>query len=221
MRFGHVPAQTGWTADRGKSTGSIGTTPAGKYSAWEFHQNDRSVREVLKRGIDIAWLNCWNWTVEKRKRWSRIRWFFLWGRCTDRWNRNDRFPDKAGLFKDRSGRNGASGCSIEILDQSGNVIESWISADHPHEIIGTLTPGKSYIMRETGAPDGFAYAEEIPFTVSEDGTVEWISMQDKPTHVEITKYSVTEKGTAGARMELGGEGRGTLVDSWVSDRAPM
>ena len=35
-------------------------------------------------------------------------------------------------------------------------------------------------MRETGAPDGFAYAEEIPFTVSEDGTVERISMQDTP-----------------------------------------
>ena len=58
-------------------------------------------------------------------------------------------------------------------------------------------------MRETGAPDGFAYAEEIPFTVSEDGTVERISMQDKPTHVEITKYSVTgEKELPGARMEL-------------------
>ena len=74
-------------------------------------------------------------------------------------------------------------------------------------------------MRETGA-DGFAYAEEIPFTVSEDGTVERISMQDKPTHVEITKYSVTgEKELPGARMELWEEKEGgTLVDSWVSDR---
>ena len=104
------------------------------------------------------------------------------------------------------------GAQIEILDQSGNVIESWISADHPHEIIGTLTPGKSYIMRETGAPDGFAYAEEIPFTVSEDGTVERISMQDKPTHVEITKKEQDgRKGTAGgADGTLGGEGRRNL-----------
>ena len=129
-------------------------------------------------------------------------------------------PTKLVFSKTDLGGTELPGAQIEILDQSGNVIESWISADHPHEIIGTLTPGKSYIMRETGAPDGFAYAEEIPFTVSEDGTVERISMQDKPTHVEITKYSVTgEKELPGARMELWEEKEGgTLVDSWVSDR---
>lgn len=129
-------------------------------------------------------------------------------------------PTKLVFSKTDLGGTELPGAQIEILDQSGNVIESWISAAHPHEIIGTLTPGKSYIMRETGAPDGFAYAEEIPFTVSEDGTVERIFMQDKPTHVEITKYSVTgEKELPGARMELWEEKEGgTLVDSWVSDR---
>lgn len=70
-------------------------------------------------------------------------------------------PTKLVFSKTDLGGTELPGAQIEILDQSGNVIESWISADHPHEIIGTLTPGKSYIMRETGAPDGFAYAEEI------------------------------------------------------------
>ena len=68
-------------------------------------------------------------------------------------------------------------------------------------------------MRETGAPDGFAYAEEIPFTVSEDGTVERISMQDKPTHVEITKYSVTgEKELPGRGWN---SGRRRKAEPWL------
>ena len=123
-------------------------------------------------------------------------------------------PTKLVFSKIDLGGTELPGAQIEILDPSGNVIESWISADHPHEIIGTLTPGKSYIMCETGAPDGFAYAEEIPFTVSEDGTVERISMQDKPTHVEITKYSVTgEKGNCRGRGW--NSGRRRKAEPWL------
>lgn len=188
---------------------------------WEFHQNDRSVREVLKRGNRYRLVELLELDGGKTEEVESNQMIFSLG--------NDAQIDGIGMIdsptklvfsKTDLGGTELPGAQIEILDQSGNVIESWISADHPHEIIGTLTPGKSYIMRETGAPDGFAYAEEIPFTVSEDGTVERISMQDKPTHVEITKYSVTgEKELPGARMELWEEKEGgTLVDSWVSDR---
>lgn len=121
-------------------------------------------------------------------------------------------PTKLVFSKTDLGGTELPGAQIEILDQSGNVIESWISAAHPHEIIGTLTPGKSYIMRETGAPDGFAYAEEIPFTVSEDGTVEadfHAGQADARGNHKIQCDG--RKGTAGgADGTLGGEGRRNL-----------
>ena len=218
-----VPAQTpDGLPIEWKSTGSTGrTSRQGNTVLWEFHQNDRSVREVLKRGNRYRLVELLELDGGKAEEVESNQMIFSLGDDAqiDGIGMIDS-PTKLVFSKTDLGGTELPGAQIEILDQSGNVIESWISADHPHEIIGTLTPGKSYIMRETGAPDGFAYAEEIPFTVSEDGTVERISMQDKPTHVEITKYSVTgEKELPGARMELWEEKEGgTLVDSWVSDR---
>ena len=218
-----VPAQTpDGLPIEWKSTGSTGrTSRQGNTVLWEFHQNDRSVREVLKRGNRYRLVELLELDGGKTEEVESNQMVFSLGDDAqiDGIGMIDS-PTKLVFSKTDLGGTELPGAQIEILDQSGNVIESWISADHPHEIIGTLTPGKSYIMRETGAPDGFAYAEEIPFTVSEDGTVERISMQDKPTHVEITKYSVTgEKELPGARMELWEEKEGgTLVDSWVSDR---
>ena len=218
-----VPAQTpDGLPIEWKSTGSTGrTSRQGNTVLWEFHQNDRSVREVLKRGNRYRLVELLELDGGKTEEVESNQMIFSLGDDAqiDGIGMIDS-PTKLVFSKTDLGGTELPGAQIEILDQSGNVIESWISADHPHEIIGTLTPGKSYIMRETGAPDGFSYAEEIPFTVSEDGTVERISMQDKPTHVEITKYSVTgEKELPGARMELWEEKEGgTLVDSWVSDR---
>lgn len=218
-----VPAQTpDGLPIEWKSTGSTGrTSRQGNTALWEFHQNDRSVREVLKRGNRYRLVELLELDGGKTEEVRSNQMIFSLGDDAqiDGIGMIDS-PTKLVFSKTDLGGTELPGAQIEILDQSGNVIESWISAAHPHEIIGTLTPGKSYIMRETGAPDGFAYAEEIPFTVSEDGTVERIFMQDKPTHVEITKYSVTgEKELPGARMELWEEKEGgTLVDSWVSDR---
>ena len=218
-----VPAQTpDGLPIEWKSTGSTGrTSRQGNTALWEFHQNDRSVREVLKRGNRYRLVELLELDGGKTEEVRSNQMIFSLGDDAqiDGIGMIDS-PTKLVFSKTDLGGTELPGAQIEILDQSGNVIESWISAAHPHEIIGTLTPGLSYILRETGAPDGFAYAEEIPFTVSEDGTVERIFMQDKPTHVEITKYSVTgEKELPGARMELWEEKEGgTLVDSWVSDR---
>lgn len=108
-----VPAQTpDGLPIEWKSTGSTGrTSRQGNTVLWEFHQNDRSVREVLKRGNRYRLVELLELDGGKTEEVESNQMIFLWGRCTDRWNWNDRFPDKAGLFKDRSGRNGASGCS--------------------------------------------------------------------------------------------------------------
>lgn len=149
-----VPAQTpDGLPIEWKSTGSTGrTSRQGNTVLWEFHQNDRSVREVLKRGNRYRLVELLELDGGKTEEVESNQMIFSLGDDAqiDGIGMIDS-PTKLVFSKTDLGGTELPGAQIEILDQSGNVIESWISADHPHEIIGTLTPGKSYIMRETGA----------------------------------------------------------------------
>ena len=62
------------------------------------------------------------------------------------------------------------GAHIQILDKNGNVVEEWDSTKEAHEVTGLKT-GETYTLRETVAPDGYAVAEDITFTIEADGTV--------------------------------------------------
>lgn len=63
------------------------------------------------------------------------------------------------------------GATLQIIDEDGNVVEEWVSTDEAHFIEGKLIAGKEYTLRETIAPDGYEIANEIKFTVNEDGSV--------------------------------------------------
>ncbi|MDD7434719.1 MAG: SpaA isopeptide-forming pilin-related protein, partial [Peptoniphilaceae bacterium] len=72
------------------------------------------------------------------------------------------------------------GASIQILDkETGEVIDEWVSREEPHRIIG-LVVGKTYMMKETIAPNGYAIAEPIEFTVADTAEIQKITMQDRP-----------------------------------------
>lgn len=62
-----------------------------------------------------------------------------------------------------------------------------VSEDRPHEIIGKLIAGKTYILKEVIPADGYAIANEISFTISLDGSVDTVTMKDDTTKVEIHK----------------------------------
>lgn len=113
------------------------------------------------------------------------------------------------------------GASLTLTDESGTVVESWISSDKPHVICG-LTDG-TYVLTEVSAPDGYDTAESITFTV-EDGKVAsgTIVMYDAPTDKSITisKQNITNKRELpGAQLVLT-DASGTAVDSWTSGRQP-
>ncbi|MGE9993924.1 SpaA isopeptide-forming pilin-related protein, partial [Peptoniphilaceae bacterium SGI.137] len=72
------------------------------------------------------------------------------------------------------------GATIQILDkETGEVIDEWVSGEKPHRIIG-LVVGKTYMMKETIAPKGYATAEPIEFTVADTAEIQKIVMQDRP-----------------------------------------
>ena len=54
-----------------------------------------------------------------------------------------------------------------------------------------LTAGKTYWLCEVKPAPGFAWAEDVKFTVSQDGSVDVVLMEDKPTVVRITKTDIT------------------------------
>ena len=112
------------------------------------------------------------------------------------------------------------GAHIVIKDKDGNIVDEWISTDKPHEIVGELIAGEEYTMIEEGAPDGYGYAEEIKFTVSKDGTIDKVVMEDKPTHVTISKTDITtDKELPGAHIVIKDKNN-QVVDEWISTDKP-
>ncbi len=104
---------------------------------------------------------------------------------------------------DITGQKEVPGARLQILDAEGNIVEEWVSVETPHPVAAVLTPGESYTLREILSPDGYAYAADITFTVSEEGIEEQVVMADTQTRVLVTKTDITgEKELSGAKMQI-------------------
>ena len=95
------------------------------------------------------------------------------------------------------------GATLQIIDENGNVVEEWVSADEAHLVEGKLIAGKEYTLRETIAPDGYEIANEIRFTVNEDGSVTEVVMYDELTPVTNTPYTGDNHSNFAAFAMLG------------------
>ena len=71
------------------------------------------------------------------------------------------------------------GAVLTLSDESGAVLEEWISGTGEHVITGALKPGTVYILSEKSAPDGYLTAEKVTFTVSVDGRIDRVIMEDQ------------------------------------------
>ncbi|MFR5733961.1 MAG: prealbumin-like fold domain-containing protein [Clostridium sp.] len=65
------------------------------------------------------------------------------------------------------------------------MVDRWTSGNTPHRIMGRLNAGELYTLSEVTAPSGYQIAEEVTFTVSEDGTIDRVVMEDKRKEPEI------------------------------------
>ena len=100
------------------------------------------------------------------------------------------------------------------------MVDEWVSTDQPHEIKEKLIADEEYTLREIRPADGWAYAEDIPFKVSHDGTVDQVKMEDKPTHVVISKQEITgSKELPGCHLVIKDK-NGKVVDEWTSSTTP-
>ena len=70
------------------------------------------------------------------------------------------------------------GAELTITDKYGKKIDRWVSSDKPHYI--EKLPAGDYTLTEVKAPDGYAFAESVPFTVLPTGEVQRVVMKDAP-----------------------------------------
>jgi len=111
------------------------------------------------------------------------------------------------------------GAKLQILDQSGEVVEEWTSTGEKHIVYGL--PAGDYILRETMAPteQGYVKAEDVSFTIGESGEVQKVEMKDDYTKVSISKVDMTDGSTEveGVRLYILDEDN-KVIESWVSTK---
>ena len=110
------------------------------------------------------------------------------------------------------------GVELTITDKDGKKIERWVSTDKPHYI--EKLPAGDYTLTEVKAPDGYAFAESVPFTVLPTGEVQQFEMRDDVIKVEISKVDITtNKELPGAELIITNKD-GKVVEHWTSTDKP-
>ena len=122
-----------------------------------------------------------------------------------------------------------SGAQMQLIDETGGVVEEWTSDGTDH-IVSGLAAG-NYTLHEYYAPDGYCIATDIAVTVNEDGSIlcndtevtavsndglPLIVMIDEATKVQISKQDITGEGELpGATLQVLDQD-GNVIDEWVS-----
>lgn len=68
------------------------------------------------------------------------------------------------------------GAKLSIIEKdTGNAVNSWTSGQAPERLEGVLNVDTTYILREDEAPEGYAKAGDVEFTIDQYGGVKLIS----------------------------------------------
>ena len=103
-----------------------------------------------------------------------------------------------------------AGAKLQIIDAQGKVIEEFISQEEAHTVT-RLKAGAVYKLHEVTAPEGYEVAEDVEFTIKENGEVTYVTMIDrkkeeepnkKVTELIINKVDQDMKALRGAGFEL-------------------
>ncbi len=109
------------------------------------------------------------------------------------------------------------GAKLTVTDSSGNVVEEWISAEEPRVM---SLPVGNYTLTEVTAPEKYATAESVPFTVRETAEIQKVEMKDAPIQVSISKQDITTgEELPGAKLTVTDKD-GNLVEEWISAEEP-
>ena len=125
------------------------------------------------------------------------------------------------------------GAEMVLENADGEIVDKWTSDSTDH-IVSKLGAGE-YVLKEIAAPDGYAIATDIKFSVDIYGNVmvenvdstavsdngyPLIAMVDDTTKVHISKQDITTgEELPGATLQIIDE-NGNVVEEWVSTNEP-
>lgn len=88
------------------------------------------------------------------------------------------------------------GATMAIIDEeTGEIVDQWVTGSSAHETNKTLDVGTVYILREISAPEGFEKVKDVRFQVKEtEGSgVTVLSSGDDSELVESYKFALYDK----------------------------
>ena len=100
---------------------------------------------------------------------------------------------KVEISKTDIAGNELPGAKLTILDENGEVMESWTSSEEPHYI--EMLPIGRYILHEESAPEGYLVAEDIEFEVKDTGEIQKVVMKDEAAPEETPEEPQKPVGT--------------------------
>ena len=118
---------------------------------------------------------------------------------------------------DITGENELPDAHIVVKDEEGNIVDEWTSTDEKHIIKGLIV-GKTYTMIETISPNGYVVANDVKFTVNENGITE-VNMKDDTTKYRFIKTSEDGKALEGAVLQIVDE-EGNEIAKWTTTDKP-
>lgn len=116
--------------------------------------------------------------------------------------------------KDITGNEELPGATLTVKDEEGNVIDTWVSEETPHRI--KALPAGIYTLTEEQAPEGYAVAEDITFTVTDSLEIQTVTMYDEKLEIHFSKKDITgEKELPGAHLSVT-DLEGNVIEEWTS-----
>ena len=112
------------------------------------------------------------------------------------------------------------GATLQVINSDGEVVEEWVSTSEEHIIYGL--PEGEYTLHEEITPlaEGYVTAEDITFTVREDGTVAEVEMKDDISKLDVSKTDLTTgEELEGATLQILDKDE-NILEEWVSTGEP-
>ena len=104
------------------------------------------------------------------------------------------------------------GAKLQVIDEDGNVIDSWTTDGNIH-YVSNLEETKTYTLQEVKVPEPYVKATDVQFTVPSNKTNIDIEMVDKK--VAILKTDVDGNPIEGAELYIT-DIDGNIIDEWTS-----
>lgn len=238
-----TPSEPEDAGSPGKTFGTEGTIGRKAASAvFVYRENDASVREFLKRGDVCHLTETTLYANGSSLVTGKLTFTLDESAAAGGLDMKDQ-PVRVLISKtDLTGGTELPGAEFCLRDKDGRILDEWVSDGKPHETDALLRPGEKYCLSEEKPPDGYAAAEDICFTVPEDGAETTVIVNDRPTRILVLKNSaqaeanqkgenwkgvnqaeVNQEGEYQAGINLAGaeleiiDSEGKRIETWISD----